>query len=124
MKQPMDQVLINSVIRDVTLNQRDVIYQFKKDNGINLTHIEILSFANIHTCFNPYNVQQFYKQMNLQQVRSGIKKLAYMGAIELVGRGKRGNAAIYMITKKGLKLLEDYSQSWLTKICPDSINMS
>jgi len=115
----MDRLLIDSVIREVTLNQRRVNYQFKKDNGINLTHIEILSFANISTCFNPYNVQQFYKQMNLQQVRSGITKLAYMGAIELVGRGKRGNPAIYMITKKGLKLLEDYGRSWLTKLCPD-----
>jgi hypothetical protein len=116
----MDQALIFSVIKAVTLNQRQVNYQFKKDNDLNLSHIEILSFANINTCFNPYKVQQFYKQMNLQQVRSGIKKLAYIGAIELIGRGKKGHPAIYMITKKGSKLLEDYGQSWLTKICPDS----
>jgi predicted transcriptional regulator len=119
----MDKALIFSIIRAVTLNQRRVNYQFKKDNDLNPSHIEILSFANLNTCFNPYNVQQFYKQMNLQQVRSGIKKLACMGAIELIGRGKKGNPAIYMISNKGLKLLEDYGQSMINKICPDRISI-
>lgn len=119
----MDKASITSLMRAVTLNQRRVNYQFKKDNGINLSHIEILSFASINDCFNPYNVHQFYKQMNLQQVRSGIQKLAHMGAIELIGRGKKGNPAIYMISKKGLKLLEDYGQSMITKIFPDRISI-
>lgn len=115
----MDKLLISSLIRTVTLNQRKVNYQFKKDNDLNQSHIEILSFANINTCFNPYNVQQYFKQMNLQQVRLGIKKLAYIGAIELIGYGKKGSPAIYMITKKGLELLENYRQTWLTKLCPN-----
>lgn len=109
----MDISEIYSAIRYFTLNQRSISYQFRKTNGLNKTDVEILTFANTTTCFNPYVVQKHFEQMNLQQVRLSIRKLAYRGAIEIVGTGKRGHAAIYMITAKGSALLADYNQYWL-----------
>jgi len=110
----MEQVILSNILRSFTLNQRNINSQFRKETGLNTSNIELLTYANSITLFNPYEVQQYFKQMNLQQVRLSIRRLANIGAVEIVGRGKRGNAAVYMITKKGVELLNAYANCWQT----------
>jgi hypothetical protein len=114
----VDNSEIKAVIRDIILNQRKINFRFSKENGVNKSDLEILAFANAAylenaPCFSLYKVHRGYIEMNIQQVRRGVKKLVQMGAIERMGEGKKGDPAGYIISKQGTKLIEDYYQSWL-----------
>lgn len=85
------------------LKQRSINSEFRKATGINRTHLEILTFADTVTCFNPYQVQVNYPEMNLQQVRLGIRKLSSLGDIELIRGGIKNMPAVYMIAGRKLK---------------------
>ncbi|AMR33685.1 hypothetical protein A0256_20745 [Mucilaginibacter sp. PAMC 26640] len=115
----MDKATVDLFVKCFTLNQRNVNYLFRKEIGLNKTHIEILAFAATLISFNPYNVQKQFVQMNLQQVRQGIRKLVDVGAIELWHVGKRNKPAVYLINNKGRQLLESYIKAWLPVIRPD-----
>lgn len=109
--------LIN-YLKDFILNQRSINSTFRKVTGLHRTHLEILTFANIVVSFNPYQVQQRFVEMNLQQVRLGIRKLISIGAIELWSPGSRNKPSVYMINKHGKQLLIKYCDLWMSKyIC-------
>jgi hypothetical protein len=112
----MDKATVSVIIKFITLNQRNINYLFRKENGLNKTHVEILALANALTCVNPYEVQKQFMQMNIQQVRLGIKKLSLMGALELMRPGIKNKPAVYMITTNGRELLDSYTQSWLDQL--------
>lgn len=107
------------LIRQFTLNQRSINCRFRKSNGINRTDIEILMFASTLTCFNAYEAQKYFIQMNLQQVRLAIRKLVKLGAIEIWSTGGRSKPSVYIIGYKGRKLLNIYGELWLTEIASD-----
>jgi hypothetical protein len=109
----MDATHINTFIQTFVLNQRSITCQFRKAYGLFRTDLEILVFANSVHCFNTYEVHIGFREMNMQQIRTGIKKLAIGGYIELIGHGKRNSPSVYMITRKGKCLLDDYSQYWI-----------
>jgi len=115
----MDPTLINTIIQAFTLNQRNVTCQFRKEYGLYRTHLEILTLANTVVCFNAYEVHKRYKEMNMQQIRVGIRKMVHEGYIELVGYGKRNSPSIYMITFKGKQLVDDYNLYWVRTFYPD-----
>jgi predicted transcriptional regulator len=108
----VDTFVVNALLRAITLRQRNVNSQFTRDSGISKSQIEILMFADTLICFNPYQVQKWFKQMNIQQVRLGIRSLASQRAIELITPGIKNKPATYMITKKGKQLLENYQSHW------------
>lgn len=112
-KGQMDTALIKSFVSSFTLNQRTVACLFRKDFGLNRTHVEILAFAKTVVCFNAYELHKRYIEMNMQQIRVGIRKMAQEGSIELISAGVKGKPSVYMITNKGKRLLDDYSQYWL-----------
>ncbi len=106
---------INPSVNDFILNQRKINSMFRKETGLYRTHLEILSYANTIISFNAYNVQQQFVEMNLQQVRLGIRKLVSVGALEVLFSGARNRPAVYLISYKGKRLLNTYSQAWLPK---------
>ena len=115
-----DQFHITGYLNIFILNQRKVNSQFRKETGLNRTNLEILSFANSVISFNPYQVQQKFNEMNLQQVRLGIRKLVTIGALEILLSGARNKPAVYLISKLGKEILVSYTQSWLPNIAANN----
>lgn len=103
---------INNIIQSFTLNQRAVSCHFRKDHGLNRTHVEILTFANSVVCFNAYELHKRYPEINMQQIRLGIRKIVSERFIELISSGVKGKPAVYMITSKGRHMLKEYVQYW------------
>ena len=120
----LDPYSIDPALNAFILNQRKINSLFRKEMGINRTHIEILAFANTAISFNPYQVQRQFGEMNLQQVRLGIRKLNSIGAIELWLAGARNKPAVYMITKRGRELLKTYNQSWLDRMYREIVGIT
>lgn len=114
----IDKFTVNAIIQAFTLRQRNVNYLFRKETSVNKSHLEILTFSNTVACFNPYQVQQYFKQMNLQQVRLAIKKLVQINAVELFSRGIKNKPAVYIITNRGKELLSVYNQIWHNNVIP------
>lgn len=108
----MDTFVVNALLKAITLKQRSVNYLFRKREGISKYQLEILTFADTVVCFNPYEVQKWFKEMNIQQVRLGVRSLIDKGAIELISPGIKNKPATYMLTKRGKLLLENYQSYW------------
>jgi len=112
---------VHSFLNDFILNEWRVNNAFRKETGLHRTHLEILSFAYSVISFNPCNVQQQFVEMNIQQVRLGIRKLVSIGAVEMWCAGTRNRPATYVINNKGRQLLNDYAQLWpLVKVMQDA----
>jgi len=102
------------------LNQRHVYYLFRLKTGINKSQLEILVFANSIVSFNAYQIQMHFKQMNLQQVRTSIKKLVDISAIERLNPGAKNKPATYIINNYGKFLLSDYYELWYAFVMPNA----
>lgn len=116
----MDEFTITAMIKAITLNQRNIYCQFKKETGVNKSCVEVLTLANTTTTFNPYEAQMRFGSMNLQQIRLSIRYLNDIGAIELIRPGLKNKPAVYMITGKGKLLLQEYNNVWIGKFNNDN----
>ena len=56
-------------VRQFILNQRRVNFHFRNEKGLNRSDMEVLMYANTVVCFNAYDVQLYFEQINLQQIR-------------------------------------------------------
>lgn len=97
----------------VTLIQRNILYKFRKSTGINRSGVEVMAFASIHLVFNIYEILKYYREMNVQQLRSTVNRLITLQVLEKVGGGVKGKPNAYMLSFLGKKLIEDYLELWI-----------
>lgn len=100
----------------ITIVQRNVIYDFRKQTGINRSGIEIMAYASNQLIFTIYDLLISYRQMNVQQLRKAVKRLVVLDVLECVGTGTKGKAKVYMLSPKGKRLVENYISLWATYI--------
>lgn len=108
----MDQFDIRALITQITLNQREVTYAFRKATAISRSELELLVFAQSELTFTIYQAQKRFSVMNIQQVRLGVRKLALLNAIEQINAGTKARPAVYMIRDTGHELLRLYFELW------------
>ncbi len=102
----------NSALAFILLNSRRVNYAFRAQHGLNKGDLELITYALRYGIFNAYQAANFFKHMNVQQLRRTIKKLVEASLLEIIRVGTKYKPELYVLTEKGEDVLMKYFQSW------------
>lgn len=92
-----------------TLTQeREVLFQLKRDLGILKRDLEVLAFAYTKMFFSLYDLKHQYKHTNIQQLSRSLLKLSKGHYLTVFKSGSKNSPAQYVIAPDGEKLLNRY----------------
>lgn len=100
---------LKEMLLTAKLNERNIIYRFRNDNGLNSFDLDILLFAHRNQVFNIYDARRHFEHTNVQQILRSIKKLNSGKYLELLRPGIKGRPALYWLSGTGELMIEHYT---------------
>ena len=99
----------SEIILLTVLRQREALYQTHNEFDITRTDLEVLGFAKKKRFFTLYDLQEFYKHTNIQQIRRSLKDLTGKNFVQIFSRNPNTKKINYTISNKGKHVYNQYA---------------
>lgn len=99
----------SDIILLTILRQREALYQIHNQFSITRTDLEILVYAKEKMFFTLYDLQEYYKHTNVQQISRSLKNLSASNFIKIFSKTQEKKKVYYTISSKGKQVYDQYA---------------